>query len=225
MEQHEDPLLARWPPATPTDRPPGDHGPWPPATPIDETPPAAVTRRRRWPWVIAVVLLGAVAATAVAAAIDQRDVAAQWQQRSAAAEAQLDRVLGQGEELELQLEEVAQLLDISETDVAALEGRIRELADEKAQAEDTATTVQVERDVFVDLSAQIVEATDALDACVRRLFDLQAASVDAFNRTTAGEPVDVEPLNAQARETTEFCNASRTAAARVSAAAEQLLRP
>jgi chromosome segregation ATPase len=137
-------------------------------------------------------------------------------------EGQRDDALGRGEALQTQLEDVAELLALSEMDVADLEERIRELADEKAQAEDTATTVQVERDVLADVSTQVASAVEALDACITRLFDLQSASVDAFNRSAAGEPVDVAPLNAQADATTTFCNQARSAAAAAGSAAGRI---
>lgn len=185
-------------------------------------PPTAAVARRRWPWVVAVVLLVAVAGAAGAMAWDQRETAAAWRDRAEALEDQRDDALGRGEALQGQLDHLADLLATSETDVADLEERIRELADEKAQAQDTATTVQVERDVLADVSTQIASAVDALDACVTRLFDLHESSVEAFNRAAAGEPVDVGPLNEQATSTTDFCNEARSAAADAAAAAERI---
>jgi hypothetical protein len=195
------------------------HGPegTPPSTPSDESRP-----RRRWPWIAGVVLLLASTATLGAVAWDQRETAEQWRERAEALEGQRDDALGRGEALQTQLEDVAELLAGSETDVARLEDRIRELADEKAQAEDTATTIQVERDVLADVSTQVASAVEALDACITRLFELQAASVDAFNRSAAGEPVDVGPLNEQANTTTTFCNDARSAAAAAASAAERI---
>lgn len=190
------------------------------ATPGSAPPPAK--QRRRWPWVLALVVVLAAAGLAAGVALDQRETALQWQERAVALEAQRDDAMDRGDELEGQFDELVAVVEASESDVAMLEERIRQLADEKAQAEDAATTVQVERDVVVDLTNDIAAATDSLDACVDRLFDLQAASVEAFNQSAAGDPVDVEPLNAQARETTSFCNDARAAAARASAAAQQL---
>jgi hypothetical protein len=197
----------------------------------DEPPPPVGPSRaparpaRRWPWVLALLLAVAAAGVAFAVAVEQRDVAAAWRDRALALEEQRDAAVDQNATLQGQLDDIAALLTTSETDVSQLETRLRELADEKAQAEDTATTVQVERDVFLDLTARIADATDALDVCVSRLFDLQQASVDAFNRSAAGESVDVAPLNAQATDVTSFCNDARQAAASASAAADQLTRP
>ena len=188
------------------------------------TPPERLVRRR-WPWIVALVLAVAAAVASAGIALEQREVAAQWRDRAWALEIQRDDAVGRGAALQTQLDDVARLLDTSEMDVERLEGRILELADEKAQAEDTATTVQVERDVFVELSERVAAATDALDDCVDQLFELQASSGDAFNRSSLGEPVDVEPLNRQAQETTSFCNSARIAAAQASAAADRLLRP
>jgi len=169
-----------------------------------------------------VVLLLATAGSAAGVAWDQRETAEQWRERAEALAAQRDDALGRGEALQVQLEDVAELLAASELDVSELESRIRELADEKAQAEDTATTVQVERDVLADVSSQVASAVEALDACVTRLFDLQEASVAAFNRAAAGDPVDVEPLNRQAEATTTFCNEARSAAAAAASAADRI---
>lgn len=180
------------------------------------------SRRRRWPWWTAIVALLAVAGVAGGVAWDQRESAALWQQRAQALEEQRDDALGRGEALQGQLDEVAALLASSETDVAALEQRIRELAGEVAQAQDTATTVRVERDVLAEVSSQVAAAVEALDDCVARLFNLQQASVEAFNRSTSGAPVDVAPLNRHANEVTRFCEDARTAAASAASAAEQI---
>jgi hypothetical protein len=189
----------------------------PPPARLEFAPP-----RRRWPWIVAVVLLVAATAGASAIAWDQRETAEQWRERAEALEAQRDDALGRGEALQVQLEDVAELLAASEMDVTELEERIRILADEKAQAEDTATTVQVERDVLADVSTQVASAVEALDVCITRLFELQESSVEAFNRSAAGEPVDVGPLNEQARSTTTFCNEARSAAAAAATAADRI---
>jgi chromosome segregation ATPase len=172
---------------------------------------------------VSVVLL-ALAGGGAAVAWQQREVAGQWRERAVAREDERDEALGRGEALQRQLDEVAASLSTSEADVAALEERIRSLADEKAQAEDTATTVQVQRDAVVDLTQKVAASVEALDSCVTRLFDLQSESVQAFNRAAAGEQVDVEPLNAALEDTTGFCNAARAAAAEASAAAQALPR-
>lgn len=199
---------------------------WPPAgsggTSDDAPPPPSTTRSRRWPWLAAVAALLVLVGVAAGIAWDQRETAARWQERAEALEDQRDDALGRGEALQNQLEDLAGLLAASELDVADLEDRIRELADEKAQAEDTATTIQVERDVLADVSTQVAAAVDALDACITRLFELQEASVTAFNRAAAGDPVDVAPLNDQAAATTAFCNEARSAAADAASAADRI---
>jgi hypothetical protein len=154
----------------------------------------------------------------------QREVAADWRDRAVTMERARDDARGRTEALQRQLDEASEVLAISEQDVAQLEERIRELADEKAQAEDTATTVQVERDVFVQLSTTVAGAVDALDVCVTQLFSLLDDSVQAFNDAAAGRPVDVAPLNAAKDATTAFCNDAREAAAGAGAAADRLLR-
>jgi hypothetical protein len=219
------------------DRPPFDPPPtWPPAGAADRSGslgatgssspggPDGTAPRRRAPFVIGVVLAVVLAVAGGAVAWQQRSTAAEWRDRAVAMESARDDARGRAEALQRQLDEVGEVLAISESDVAQLEDRIRELADEKAQAEDTATTVQVERDVFVQLSTTIAGAVDALDACVTQLFSLLDDSVRAFNAAAAGDPVDVGPLNAAKDATTAFCNDARSAAASAGAAADQLLR-
>jgi chromosome segregation ATPase len=198
------------------------------SSPPSAPSPVAGRDRRGRGWTVALVLLlvlttaGAVAATLIA--LDQRDVAAEWQARAVGLEDQLDEVDTQRQEVAGRLDETLDALTTSERDVGELETRVRTLAEEKARAEDTATTVQVERDVFIELSELIAAATSSLDSCVTQLFELQTASVDAFNRAAADQEVDVEALNARAAEVTRFCNQARTAAAEAEAAADRLLR-
>jgi hypothetical protein len=184
---------------------------------------------RRWPWVVAVVVLLAVTTAAAGIAWQQREVAATWRLRAIGLEAQRDEAAVaadvQRRALEEQLAAVADAVATSEADVADLEERLRALADEKAQAEDAVVTGEVEREALREVSVRVGGAVEALDTCVTQLFDLHAASVAAFNRTAAGETVDVEPLNDQASRTTDFCNEARTAAANAGAAADQLLGP
>lgn len=156
-------------------------------------------------------------------AVQQRQIAASWRDRAQVTADDLDDARGRGEALQSQLDEVADALSTSEGDVAGLEERIRELADEKAQAEDTATTVQIERDVFLDLSSAIAGSVTSLDECVTDLFDLLNESIDAFNRQGQGETVDVGPLNADRQRTTDGCNDARSDAAAAAAAADAML--
>jgi DNA-binding transcriptional regulator YdaS (Cro superfamily) len=218
--------------------PPGDEAPpdeaprsgeamWAPAgaPPTPTGPPAPPARpRRRWPLVVGLVLALVLAAAGGGVAWQQRNVAAEWRDRADVMELARDDARGRAEALQRQLDEVSEVLAVSESDVSQLEQRIRELADEKAQAEDTATTVQVERDVFVQLSTTVAGAVEALDVCVTQLFSLLEDSVQAFNDAAAGLPVDVVPLNASKDATTDFCNEARSAAAGAGAAADQLLR-
>ena len=175
---------------------------------------------------LVLLLVGAIGGGVTAAwiAADQREVAAAWQERAAGFERQLDAVDEDRTELADELDEAVGALTTSESDVARLEERVRDLAEEKARAEDAATTVSVERDVFRELSEMVAEATTALDTCVTRLFELQESSVAAFNAAGGGREVDVDALNARAEEVRGFCAQARTAAAEAEAAAEQLRR-
>lgn len=173
---------------------------------------------------VVTVLALVLAAAGGAVAWQQRDVAQQWRDRATTREGERDDAVARVEALQRQLDEVAAALSASEGDVAALEARLRELAGEKAQAEDTATTVQVQRDAVVDLTQKVASSVTSLDECVTRLLALQRDSVEAFNAAAAGEPVDVEPLNAAMEDTRGFCDAARTAAAQAAAAAQALPR-
>jgi hypothetical protein len=192
--------------------------PPPPAERVEEPP----RPRRRWPAVLGVAgtLVGLLGG---AVAVQQRQVAASWQDRAVRFEASRDDAMGRGEALQRQLDEVADALATSETDVVALEDRLAELADEKAQAEDVATTTEVERDTLVALSSAIAGSVTSLDGCVDELFDLLGQSIDAFNRQGAGEQVDVASLNAARTTTTAGCNDARRDAATAAATAQDLL--
>lgn len=192
----------------------------PSAPPAPPTRPPRPPRRR----VLPVVVLLLVALIGSAVGVQQRQVAAGWQARAAALEEQRDDARGRTEALQRQLEEIADSLALSESDVAQLEDRVRDLADEKAQAEDVATTTGVERDVLVDLASQVADAVTALDGCVDQLFDLLNDAIGAFNRQAAGEDVDVGLLNVARTATTAECNAARTDGAAASARADLLLR-
>jgi uncharacterized protein HemX len=203
------------PTAAPTTVPTG--APWPP---VGSSAPSA---RRPWPWIVAVLLLAAVAAGAAAVAWHQRGVAAEWRDRAVALEEQRDEAAVANEVLRERIDEAVAVLELSEQDVAALEERLRQLGGEIAQVQDEATTIRVERDVLVDVSGEVRRAVDALDVCVTRLFDLLNDSIAAYNAAAAGESVDVDPLNAASRSTTSFCNDARSAAAGAAAAADRML--
>jgi hypothetical protein len=207
------------PPGSPSPTPSG-HLPPVVGSPLPEVPTATRPRPRRWP-----LVLGAILGLAGAGiGLQQRQVAAEWSERAAAVEEQRDEARGRAEAFQRQLDEAVESLAVSESDVVALEGRVRELADEKAQAEDVATTTGVERDTLVQLSNAIAGSVTDLDRCVGQLFDLLGDAIDAFNRQGAGEVVDVGPLNADRTATTATCNQARQDAADASATAERLLR-
>lgn len=207
------------PPGSP---PPTPSGYLPPV--VGSSVPGAVTptrpRPRRWPLILGAVL----ALIGAAVGLQQRQVAAAWQERAVALAEQRDEARGRAEAFQRQLDEAAEALAVSESDVVTLEDRVRELADEKAQAEDVATTTGVERDTLVQLSNAIAGSVTDLDRCVGQLFDLLGDAIDAFNRQGAGEVVDVGPLNAERTATTDTCNQARRDAADASATAERLLR-
>jgi cell division protein FtsB len=179
---------------------------------------------RRGRRVLGATLAVLVAAVGLGIGVQQRQVAASWQQRAEEAVTVRDDALGRVDALQRQLDEVADALAVSEMDVVELEDRVRELADEKAQAEDVATTTGVERDTLVELSSAIAGSIGSLDGCVDELFVLLNDAIDAFNRQGEGADVDVGPLNAARTTTTAACNAAKQDAADASLEAQQLLR-
>lgn len=185
-------------------------------------PAAGGTSRGRATTVVVVVAV-LVGLTGVGIGVQQRQVAAGWQDRAEVLQEQRDDARGRVEALQSQLDEVADALAVSEDDVASLEGRVRELANEVAQAEDVATTTGVERDTLRALSTSVAGSIGALDTCVSELFDLLNEAIEAFNRQGGGEVVDVGPLNAARTRTTATCNAARADAADAATDAQQLL--
>lgn len=196
-------------------------GPYSLTETTDEPAPRSPRGRGSTVLVIVALLVG-LGGAGVAA--QQRQVAAGWQDRALTIEEQRDDARGRTEALQSQLDEVAGSLSVSEDDVASLEGRVRELADEVAQAEDVATTTGVERDTLVALSSAVAGSISSLDTCVDELFDLLNEAIEAFNRQGGGESVDVGPLNADRTATTASCNAAKSSAASASSDAQQLLR-
>jgi hypothetical protein len=184
-------------------------------------PAAAAPPPRRRRGVVTVLLVLALIGAGVG--VQQRQVAATWRDRAEAVEEQRDEARGRVDALQRQLDEIAEALAVSESDVAALEDRVRDLADEKAQAEDVATTTGVERDTLVALSTAIAGAVTSLDGCVDELFALLNDAIDAFNRQGQGEEVDVGPLNTARTAATAGCNDARRDAAAAAAQADRLL--
>jgi hypothetical protein len=191
-----------------------------PRTEPREPAPPARAGRRRWPLVVGVF----VALVGLAVGVQQRQVAAEWRDRATLVADERDDARGRSEAFQRQLDEVAAALATSEDDVVQLEDRVRELADEKAQAEDVATTTGVERDTLVALSGAIAGSVTALDTCVDEMFDLLNEAIGAFNRQGAGEDVDVAPLNEERARVAASCNSARQDAADAAATAEDLLR-
>jgi len=149
----------------------------------------------------------------------QREVAAGWQTRALLLEQQRDDAIGRSEALSEQLGELANLVQLSGEDLATLEERLAELAGEKAQAEDRATLT---RDELRTLAARVDSAVRQLNACADDLFELQSATIDAYNSVARGTPADVGPLNQRLAEMTTRCTAARQAGESAVALASRL---
>jgi chromosome segregation ATPase len=155
-----------------------------------------------------VLLLLAAALAGGAVAWQQREVAAGWQARAVLLEQQRDDAIGRTEALSDQLGELVELIQLSGEDLATLEGRLAELAGEKAQAEDRATLT---REELRSLAGRVESAVRQLNSCADDLFALQADTVEAYNSLARGTPVDIGPLNDRLRATADRCNAARQA--------------
>jgi len=214
---------------TPDDAPAGEREPgaplWPGADAATVGAGAVTTappRRRRGRRVARALLVLALIGTAIgggAVGWQQREIAAGWQARALLLEQQRDDAIGRSEALSGQLGELANLVQLSGEDLATLEERLAELAGEKARAEDRATLT---RDELRTLATRVDTAVRQLNACADDLFELQSATIDAYNSVARGTPVDVGPLNERLAEMTTRCTAARQAGAAAVALASRL---
>jgi chromosome segregation ATPase len=166
-----------------------------------------------------VLVATGVAGGSVAVAVQQRQVADAWRDRATAVASQRDDALGRAEALAAQLDELGELARLTDSDLSDLEGRLTELAEEKARAEDRAVVTRVELETLARTTA---DASRQLDRCVTDLLALQSDTIAEFNRLGAGERVDVDPLNARLTEVREVCAAARQAGANAAALAASL---
>jgi len=151
-------------------------------------PPAARSGRRGL--LAAVVVLALVAAGAGAWSLVLADRGRRWQERAetyelrshalehdletaTAARADAERRLA---EAQASLEEHARLLQLSEEDVAALEARLGELANEKAQVEDERERVRDEAQILASAATLATAVGAELDTCVAELSGWLAAT-------------------------------------------------
>jgi hypothetical protein len=167
---------------------------------------------------LAIILIGATVGGG-AVGWQQREVADGWRTRALLLEQQRDDAIGRSEALSEQLGELANLVQLSGEDLSTLEERLAELAGEKARAEDRATLT---RDELRTLAARVDSAVRQLNACADDLFELQSATIDAYNSVARGTPVDVGPLNQRLAEMTTRCTAARQAGESAVALASRL---
>lgn len=194
---------------------------WEPETP-DPTPvapPATHRRGRRALTVLTMLALLAAAGAGGAVAWQQREVAAGWRDRAELLEQQRDDAVGRSEALSDQLDELANLVQLSVGDLAELEERLAELAGEKAQVEDRATVTRAD---LQRLARTVGDAVSQLNACVDDLLQLQSDTVAAFNELAQGRRVDIAPLNERLRATSDRCTVARQSGANAVALAESL---
>lgn len=150
--------------------------------------PAPRSGRRGWVVAVAVLAVAALAAGAWSVVLATRGRG--WQERAevyelrnhrlehdleamTAARADAERRLA---EVEASLEERTRLLQLSEEDVAALEARLGDLANEKAQAEDERERVRDEAQILASAATLATAAGAELDTCVADLTGWLAAT-------------------------------------------------
>jgi chromosome segregation ATPase len=174
---------------------------------------------RRGTATLVLLVAAAVAGGGAGIAVQQRQVADAWRDRAVAVEAQRDEAIGRAEALGAQLDELGELARLADADLSDLEARLTELAEEKARVEDRAVVTRAELE---SLASRTADASRQLDRCVTDLIALQTDTIAAFNRLSAGERVDVEPLNARLIAVREVCAAARQAGAAAAALAASL---
>ncbi len=147
---------------------------------------------RRWGLgvALAVAILGAAGAGAWAA--DTYRTGSQWQERAIAETQRADAAEARVAELLSERDDLADRLERSEADVADLEGRLAELAGEKAGAEDTAALAAEVAEDLAGLSQRGAEVGAALRACV-------ADTVALTNDVLAAAPGALDPVATNAR--------------------------
>ena len=182
-------------------------------------PGASRSRGRRILRSFAVLLLLALAAGGTAVGLQQRQVAAGWQERALTLEQQRDDAVGRSEALSGQLNELSNLVQLSVDDLATLEERLAELAGEKARAEDRATLTA---DELRTLATRVESSVRLLNACADDLLALQSDTIAAYNSLASGVPVDVGPLNTRLAATSARCTEARQAGANAVALASRL---
>ncbi len=168
---------------------------------------------------LGVLLLLVIAGGGAGVGWQQREVAAGWQQRATTLEQQRDDAIGRSEALSGQLSELGNLVQLSVDDLATLEGRLAELAGEKARAEDRATLTAEE---LRTLAERVESSVRQLNVCADDLLALQADTVAAYNSLARGVPADIGPLNTRLTDTRARCDEARRAGANAVALASRL---
>lgn len=176
-------------------------------------------RGRRIASAVAIVALLALAGAGTAIGVQQRDIAAGWQQRAMTLEQQRDDAIGRSEALSGQLSELGNLVQLSVDDLKDLEERLTDLAGEKARAEDRATLTADELRI---LATRVESSVRLLNACADDLLALQADTIEAFNTLAGGRSADVGPLNERLAANSTRCTEARQAGANAVALASRL---
>jgi chromosome segregation ATPase len=176
-----------------------------PTTPALAVPTPPPARRRRGVVVFIVVALVVAAGAAGAAAVTSARNGGRWEQRAAVADAQVDELWQANQKIADENADLRQLLGKSEEDVADLERRLTELANEKAQAQDGAAMAETSADAVYAIADVATDAARLLETCVR--FQEQWAEI--LNRTDAGYVYNQADLDRFTSDMDGACQAAK----------------
>lgn len=122
-------------------------------------------QRRRWPWIVALSIVGVLAIAGGAFSYVTYQRGNDWKERALDAESEADDLSTQ--------------LTASEEDVATLEARVGTLADEKAAVEDEREIVEGERDIATGLAVLAADAADKTQTCLVDVNILLSGVIDS----------------------------------------------
>lgn len=174
---------------------PGDRPPPPPMhaqTPTDMATSSGRNRRevpdqRRWPYVALAVTVAAAFAGVSYLAWTNHQSGVAWQQRAAAAQADVDRLTRANESFEADLDELGESLRRSEADVALLEKRTSRAADEKARAEDEREMAHAYAERITEVVVAYDDVAEWFSACRSEQSALTTMVVDFEDYYFAGQ--------------------------------------
>lgn len=164
--------------------------------------------RRRWPWVVALVLMTGVLATSITMTYQASQVAEEWSDQVDAATA-ANYALGQ-DVADSRAENVSlnDQIDLLEEQLSNSKDTVLKLSDEKAQWRDDTEFAQQQTEAT---EAMVTQATDVANS-LQRCTDGQVQLLDYIsNADTEAEDYDPTALDAYRESVTELCTNAQEA--------------